>query len=62
MNSIVEWPQNTIGMTPYMVHAHFLRRAFETAPTKHHKEFSPDCLYHSESVVPTADDSLVPRS
>ena len=39
MNSSVEWPRNTIGMTPYMVHAHFrpfLRGVFETTPSEHH--------------------------
>jgi len=39
MNSIVEWLRNTIGMTPFMVRAHFcpfFRRSFESSPGEHH--------------------------
>ena len=61
MGSIVEWLRNSIGMTPYMVHVHFRpfpRRVYETTPTKHHREFSPDHLYPNESVAPVVNDSL----
>ena len=64
MSSIADWLRNTIGMTPYMVHAHFrpfLRRAHDATrtPGDHHHEFSPDHLQPDESLVPPSDDSLV---
>jgi len=59
-HAIVEWLRDTIGMTPYMVHAHFrpfLRRAFEISPDDYPREFS-NRLLASESVAPAPNDSL----
>jgi len=61
MNSIVEWLRKEIGMTPFMVHAHFrpfLRRSFESSPGDHHLEFSPDRFYPDECMAPDSNDSL----
>ena len=61
MESVVDWLRNTIGMTPYMVHAHFrpfLRRVYETTQGKRHQIFSPDRLYPNEAVAPITNDTL----
>ena len=61
MNAIVEWLRTTIGMTPYMVHAHFrpfLRRAFDVSKGACHKAFSPTSLLPDESLAPKPDDVL----
>ena len=47
MDSIVGWLRDTIGMSPYMVHAHFrpfLRRSHEATPGERHQVFSPHRL------------------
>jgi hypothetical protein len=61
MDSIVGWLRNTIGMSPYMVHAHFrpfLRRSHLATPGERHQLFSSDRLSPCESIPPTADESL----
>jgi hypothetical protein len=61
MDSVANWPRDSIGMTSYMVHAHFrpfLRYAFETSPGEYHKEFSSDRLYTNESVAPIPNNLL----
>src|SRR5258706_12553429 len=58
---IAVWLRDIIGMTPFMARAYFrpfLRRAFEASPDDHHREFSADHLYPSESVAPPPNDSL----
>ena len=61
MNAIADWPRNTVGTTPYMVHAHFrpfLRRVHVSTFAQHHSIFSPDQLFPNESVPPIADETL----
>jgi hypothetical protein len=61
MNTIVEWLRTTIGMMPYMVHAHFrpfLRRAFETTEGARHQTFSPTNLLPGEALPPKVNDAL----
>jgi hypothetical protein len=61
MNTIIEWLRTTIGMTPYMVHAHFrpfLHRAFETTEGARHQTFSPTNLLPREVLPPKVNDTL----
>ena len=61
MNAIADWLRNTIGMTPYMVHAHFrpfLRRVHESTLAEHHPVFSPDQLFPNEVVPPITNETL----
>lgn len=62
MDTIVKWLRTTLGLTPYMVHAHFrpfLRRAFETTGGACHRVFSPNDLLPGERLAPGVDDRLV---
>ena len=59
MNSIVDWPHNTIGTIPYIMYAHlrhFFRRAFETSSGEHHQEFSPIPVNDSLVAFPDGRD------
>jgi hypothetical protein len=62
MDAIVKWLRTTIGLTPYMVHAHFqpfLHQAFETTKGASHQHFSPTDLLPEESPAPRANESLI---
>ena len=62
MEKVVNWLKNTIGVTPYMAHAHFrpfLRRSFETSAGARHRVFSPVDLFPGECLPPPSNEALI---
>jgi hypothetical protein len=61
MGAIVKWLRDTIGMTPFMVHAHFhpfLCRTFEIQSGEPHIPFSINSLCPGEALAPFHTEAL----
>ena len=62
MDKVVSWLKTTVGMTPYMVHAHFrpfLRRVYDTPAGARLQPFEPGALLPGEAVPPEANEDLI---